>query len=146
MKAKTFFQALDESRVIEAIDAAETMTSGELRVFVSRRKLRGADVREKARAEFGLLGMDATRRRNAVLFYVVPCEQAFAVIGDEAVHAKCGQEFWEQTARAVAADFAAGHFTEGLVRGIRRAGELLAEHFPKAPQDRNELPDEIVRD
>jgi putative membrane protein len=77
---------------------------------------------------------------------VVPCEQAFAVIGDEAVHAKCGQEFWEQTAKAVEADFAAGHFTEGLVRGICRAGELLAEHFPKAPSDRNELPDEIARD
>lgn len=146
MKTKHFLRALDDARVVEAIAAAERTTAGELRVFVSRRKLRGADVCARARAEFGMLGMEGTRRRNAVLFYLVPCEQAFAVIGDEAVHAKCGQAFWEQTAKAMEADFAAGRFTEGLVAGIRRAGELLAEHFPRRADDRNEMPDGVARD
>ncbi|MGA0850352.1 MAG: hypothetical protein ACO3RX_10420, partial [Chthoniobacterales bacterium] len=69
-----------------------------------------------------------------------------AVIGDEAVHTKCGQGFWTETARMVEKEFSAGRFTEGLVAGIGRAADLLAEHFPRRPDDRNELPDAISRD
>ena len=37
-------------------------------------------------------------------------------------------------------------FTGGLVLGIERAGALLAEHFPRRPDDVNELPDDIATD
>jgi len=43
------------------------------------------------------------------------------------------------------AHFKRGEFTEGLVLGIERAGTLLADHFPRSPDDRNELPDQIER-
>ncbi len=39
--------------------------------------------------------------------------------------------------------FKRGDFTAGLIHGIDRAGSLLAEHFPRTSDDRNELPDEI---
>jgi len=76
----------------------------------------------------------------------VPHDQAFAVIGDEAVHRKCGQPFWDETAKILEGEFAEGRFTGGLVAGIRRAGDLLAEHFPRREDDRDELPDEIAGD
>jgi uncharacterized membrane protein len=146
MKHTHFCRSLDEEQVVAAIRAAESRTSGEVRVFVSRRPLRGADVCTRAREEFARLGMSATTGRNAVLFYVVPREQAFAVIGDEAVHACCGGEFWAETARELEAAFARGEFTGGLVAAIGRAGKLLAAHFPRVADDRNELPDTIGRD
>jgi uncharacterized membrane protein len=90
--------------------------------------------------------MDTTDDRNALLFYVVPCDRAFAVIGDEAVHRKCGQRFWDETAKILEGEFAEGRFTGGLVAGIRRAGNLLAEHFPRRGDDRDELPDALVKD
>jgi uncharacterized membrane protein len=146
MNAKEFLEKIDEQAVLYAVREAERGSSGEVRVFVSRRRLRGRDVTKRAHKEFHRLDMDTTEDRNAVLFYVVPRERKFAVIGDEAVHAKCGENFWQETAKMLEADFADGRFTEGLVKGIRRAGELLARHFPKGTDDRNELPDRIARD
>jgi putative membrane protein len=37
-------------------------------------------------------------------------------------------------------------FTTGILHGIRKAGELLARHFPRQPEDVNELPDAIAHD
>lgn len=146
MKAHEFISLIDETAVLKAVQSVESRTSGEVRVFISRRRLRRCDVRTRAIGEFQRLRMDCTAARNGVLFYFVPGDRAFAVIGDEAVHAKCGQEFWNETARAMEADFAQARFTEGLVAGIVRAGELLAVHFPRTGNDRNELPDVVARD
>lgn len=146
MNTSEFLDRIDEAALLAAVKEAESRTSGEVRVFVSRRRLRGGDVTARAAAEFHRLDMDTTEDRNAVLFYVVPQDCAFAVIGDEAVHERCGQDFWTDTARALEKDFSAGRFTEGLVSAIRRAADLLAEHFPRRGDDRNELPDAMTRD
>jgi uncharacterized membrane protein len=79
-----------------------------------------------------------------VLIFVAPVSQKFAVIGDEAVHEKCGESFWTALAAVMAAHFKAGDFTTGLVAGIAQAGVLLARHFPRLPDDSNELPDEVI--
>ena len=97
-----------------------------------------------AQKEFFRLGMQRTTLRNAVLIYVAPESQTFAVIGDEAVHAKCGDAFWSEIAAAMTDHFKAGRFTAGLEHGIARAGALLATHFPRQPGDTNELPDTVV--
>ncbi len=146
MKTREFLEKIDDDRVIMAVRQAEARTSGEVRVFVSRRKLQGRRVEECAHEEFRRLGMASTDRRNAVLFYLVPGDRAFAVVGDEAVHAKCGQVFWDETAEAMESAFKQGDFSGGLVAGIGRAGDLLAMHFPRRGDDRNELTDEIARD
>ena len=146
MNAAEFLNLIDEAAVLAAVREAEQLSSGEVRVFVSRRRLRGHAAHERACAEFHRLDMDNTDDRNAVLLYVLPRDRAFAVIGDEAVHRKCGQRFWDETAKILEGEFAEGRFTGGLVAGIRRAGSLLAEHFPRRGDDRDELPDVLVRD
>ena len=142
MKTKAFFDRLDQDQMVAAIAEAEKQTSGEIRVFVSHRKAR--DAQDAAVREFVRLGMTKTKRRNAVLIYVAPVSQNFAVIGDEAVHAKCGEEFWCQVAAQMTGRFRAGEFTAGIVDAIQTAGALLARHFPRDPHDRNELPDTIA--
>ena len=54
-----------------------------------------------------------------------------------------GDGFWRDVAQAMEQQFRRGQFTEGLVNGIERAGGLLAEYFPRQPDDRNELPNRI---
>ena len=142
MKAPKFIKQLRETEIVAAIRAAERKTSGELRVFISHQEA-VADPVAAAQAEFTQLGMEQTRERNAVLFYLAPGPRKFAVIGDRGVHSRCGDLFWQELARAMTARFRASEFTEGVVQGIKRAGELLAEHFPRRPDDENELPDRI---
>ena len=132
---------IDHSLVVAAIGDAERRTSGEIRLVVSQGKF--ADPIAEAQRQFERLGMTATQLRNGVLILFAPRSRTFAVIGDTAIHEKCGDRFWRELAAAMTEHFKRGDFTTGLVHGIDRAGALLAEHFPRAPDDRNELPNDV---
>jgi uncharacterized membrane protein len=146
VKVQAFKAAVDRGRIVAAIRDAEARSTGEVRVHVSGRKV--ADVEKAAAAQFEALGMTKTARRNGVLIYVAPASQKFAVIGDTAIHAQCGPGFWQEIAQAMSEDFHAGRFTDGLVKGVARAGDELARHFPQsaARPDTNELPDDVTED
>jgi uncharacterized membrane protein len=139
---KKFVEQLDSKRIEHAIAAAERKTSGELRVVIHREAV--ADPVATAREEFARLEMFRTRDRNAVLILVAPASRKFAIFGDEAVHAECGQPFWDEVAAAMTDFFREGKFTDGLVHAIERAGTLLAKHFPRRPDDKNQLPDNVI--
>ena len=141
MKTSRFQSAIEQARVIAAIGKAEQRTSGEIRVVISRQDV--ADALGAARREFERLGMTATRARNAVLIFIAPKSQRFAIIGDEGVHQKCADTFWSEVAKATEEHFRVGDFTGGLVQAIERAGALLATHFPRRADDANELPDHV---
>lgn len=132
---------IDFDRVQTAVSAAELRTSGELRVVVSRSA--APDPVANARREFDRLGMAGTDARNGVLIFLAPRSRTFAIIGDEAIHAHCGESFWREVASAMETEFRRGDFTAGLVLGLERAGALLATHFPRRPADQNELPDRV---
>jgi uncharacterized membrane protein len=90
------------------------------------------------------LGMANTKERNGILFFIVPARKRFVVLGDEGVHAKVGQDFWDKIAKAMAERFREGEFSDGVEGGIETAAEGLAAHFPyDAATDVNELPDDI---
>ena len=144
MKPREFLSKLEHDRVVAAIAEAERHTSGEIRVYISR--LHRADGREAAKNRFIKLRMHKTRERNAVLIYVAPLAQTFGVIGDEAVHARCGEGFWNEVRDAIAEAFKAGRFTDGILRGVKRIGEELHRHFPRQVDDTNELSDDILTD
>ncbi len=142
MKHRHFIKQLDRKLIEAAIRDAERKTSGEIRVMVHHKPVE--DAVAFAQSEFIRLGMQRTSEHNAVLFMVAPLSQKFAVVGDEAVHQKCGAAFWQELAGVMTGHFKLGEFTAGLLHGIGRAGTLLAEHFPHHPGDKNELPDQII--
>ena len=124
---------IDHDRVLSAIRDAEAGTSGQIRVLVARHK--APDPVAAAQAYFDKLGMARSAHRNGVLIFLAPLSRRFAVIGDSGVHEKCGDAFWADLARAMEERFRRKAFTDGLVHGIERAGELLAKSFPRTPGD-----------
>ncbi len=142
MRTKEFLARLEYDRIVRAIGAAEQKTSGEIRVFVQRGEI--TDPMAAARAQFEKLGMMRTRERNGVLIFLAPRVQKFAVIGDQGVHEKCGDPFWQALTEAMRTYFQAQNFTDAVVHAIQEAGQLLAQHFPRRPDDRNELPNTVL--
>ena len=139
-----FFSQFDSKRIVAAIAAAERATSGEIRVHVTRRK--PENLEERAVWRFHRLGMAQTKARNGVLLYVAPRIRRFRIVGDVAIHEKCGDDFWKDVAAAMEEHFRKGDLTEGVVRGVERVGEALARHFPRRADDQNELPDDVTKD
>jgi uncharacterized membrane protein len=128
-------------RVRGAVRDAEQRTSGEIRVHLDVAIM--DDVLDHAAWVFNQLGMDHTKERNGVLLYVsVPGHQV-AVIGDQAIHAKLGEGYWQGVLDTVLEHFRQDRFCEGLCEGVHLLGEKLREHFPFDRGDRNELHDEV---
>ena len=146
MQTKAFLNALDHERIVKAIAQAEACSRAEVRVHVSNHAV--DDAQKAAAVQFETLGMTKTAERNGVLIYVAPRSRKFAIIGDSGIHQSCGQSFWQEVAAAMEADFRAGHFTDGIVKGVARAGEALGTHFPRREGvcDLNELKDEVSED
>ena len=129
MHPRKFINQLPHDTLVTAICDAEKKTSGQIRVLISHKSV--ADPVVAAQREFARLGMAKSPERNGVLIFVTPRTRKFAVIGDAGVHAKCGDVFWQELAQAMTDYFRRSEFAEGLAHGIRKAGELLAEHFPR---------------
>lgn len=142
MKAKEFIKQLDLERIKQAIAAAEEKSSGEIRVVITRKKV--SDPLDEARKEFARLKMYKTRDRNGVLILFAPETQNFAVWGDVAVDEKCGTKYWRGIIELMTPLLKEKKFTEAIILAVEKVGAVLTEHFPKKPDDTNELSDDVV--
>jgi uncharacterized membrane protein len=143
MRTREFLSRLEHERIVAAIREVESGTSGEIRVYVQRGKL-SADPLKAAEKKFRRLGMHKTRERNAVLIFIAPRAHKFAVVGDRAIHEKCGDEFWQRVVDSMRAHFQNEKFSLAIVEGIEEIGKLLSMHFPPTPTPSNELPDDVI--
>ena len=130
MRTREFLSKLEHDRIVHAIRETESKTSGEIRVYVQRGKL-NADPLIVAQRKFQRLHMHKTRNRNAVLIFVAPRAHKFAVVGDRAIHQKCGDEFWQRIVEGMRAHFRNEKFSHALIEAIKEIGQVLAAYFPR---------------
>ena len=130
-----------QAHILDAIKEAEKETSGEIRVHIETRL--SGDVLDRASWIFKKIGMDRTKERNGVLFYLAIKNRKFAIIGDTGINARVPEGFWDKIKNVMESDFREKRFSDGLAKGILMAGDQLKEHFPHLADDVNELPDEI---
>jgi len=144
MKIKEFHQQLNESGIVFAIQEAERKTSGEIRILVSKDKIE--DPVLEAQKIFLREKMDRTAERNGVLIYIAPLSQKYAVIGDQGITEKVGNQFWSEVVDSMGGYFKQADFNQGVVEAIQKIGETLAMHFPRRGDDQNELSNTILKD
>jgi uncharacterized membrane protein len=139
--SKTFFSESEQQQIVEAIQKAESNTSGEIRVHIE--PTCDGDAYERAKTVFESLGMHATELKNGVLFYVAYQSKKFAILGDKGIHEKVSQQFWDAEKEVLLNHFKENNHAMGLCKAITDAGAKLKEHFPYADNDTNELSNDI---
>ena len=142
-KKRDFFTTEEQEQIVQAIQQAEKNTSGEVRVFVESRCSYVNAIDRAAEIFFGLK-MDATKDRNAVLFYIAIKDHQLALFADEGIYQRLGSAYWEEEVREIIADFSKNDIAKGICKCVTDIGEALKENFPYESNDKNELPDEII--
>ena len=137
-----FLSSDDELAIVPAIQEAEKKTSGEIRVHIEK-KCPKKDPIKRAISLFQKLSMHKTDLRNGVIVYVATEDHLLAIWGDEGIHAKVGQEFWESTLVTLQEDFKTNQIKNGLTKALLDIGEKLQQYFPYQKDDKNELDDSI---
>ncbi len=140
-----YFSISEKQAIVEAIRDAEENTSGEIRVYFER-STKNMTSMERAYRAFQKLRMDRTELKNGVLFYVAFGDHECAILGDEGIHHKVGDHFWQEELEILRSHFRHDEYVEGLKKTIKLVGERLAEYFPYLREDVNELDDEIYFD
>ncbi len=144
MKASEFFTPEGRKTIETAISDAEKNTSGEIRVHVET-SFKG-DILDRAAVVFEQLNMHKTELRNGVLIYVGIRNHQFAILGDAGINKAVPEGFWDQISKTMESHFKNGQYAEGLVLGIKMAGEQLQKYFPCCEGDVNELSNEMSFD
>ncbi len=143
-KKKEFFTEEEKQQLVAAIQKSEQRTSGEVRVFVESR-CRYMDAMDRAKQLFLQLEMHKTADRNATMIYVAVKDHQAAVLGDEGIHQKVGQMYWQEEVNKMLLHFKQQHLADGICQVVTDIGEALHKHFPyNRDTDKNELPDEII--
>lgn len=142
-KKQSFFNTEEEKRMVEAIRSAEIQTSGEIRLFVES-KCRFVNPVDRAIELFGELNMHETKDRNGVLLYIAIKDRQMAIWGDEGIHERLGQEFWQQEVSEILSEFHKNHYVDGICKVLVDIGIALKQNFPYEREDINELSDLII--
>ena len=138
----------DLAAITQSITDAEAATSAEIRVHLEPRVPRARFRRpleplDRARELFTALDMHRTRDRNGVLIYVALRDRKLALVGDEGIHARVGDEYWASVRDQMVAHFRQGASRDAIVRAVADVGAALARHFARRPDDVDELPNTV---
>jgi putative membrane protein len=101
-------------------------------------------VRTRAFVAFYEHGLDKTRQRTGVLFFLSLFERKVHILADQGIYSKIGQETLDRYAGIVVEGIKKGHTCDVLCQAIQDTGQLLSRHFPTIAGDTNELPDAVI--
>jgi uncharacterized membrane protein len=131
----------DLEAVARGVAAAESGTSAEIRVHLDHRCPQ--DPVARAVAVFERLGMHRTEDRHGVLVYIAVADRKLAVIGDQGIHDRVGEAYWRELVADVTRHFRDERPRDGLLHAVGELGRALSQHFPRRPDDTNELADHV---
>jgi putative membrane protein len=117
---------------------------GLLRRLVPRALQHGA-VHARAEQLFLELGVTETRERSGVLLLLSESERRVELLADRGIHERVGSDVWQSLVQAVTRAIREGHPADGVCAAVDAIGDALAQHFPRAADDTNELSDAVQR-
>jgi putative membrane protein len=97
-----------------------------------------------AREQFFAQGLHLTRGRTGVLIFVSVAEHHVEIIADQGINALVPPGTWDKAVAEFVERVRAGRIAEGFLATVELVGERLAEHFPRAANDRDELPNRLI--
>ena len=97
-----------------------------------------------AREQFFEQGLHLTQARTGVLIFVSVAEHYVEIIADQGIDALVPPGTWDRAVADFVEQVRAGRIGDGFLAAIGAVGERLAEHFPRAAEDIDELPNRLI--
>jgi putative membrane protein len=113
------------------------------RLVASKSRI-GEAVHMLALASFSQHGLHYTRDHTGILILVSLLEHRVEVLADRGINAKVESGTWQEIVHIVTAGLKSGQACDAFCKAIERCGEILATHFPRAADDKDELPNRLV--
>lgn len=106
--------------------------------------VKSARVHGQAIKHFKVGAEGRTHGRTGILIYLSMSEHRAEIIADEPIASKVEAEVWGEAMAEMLDEIKKGRLAQGMAVGVRDVGFVLSEHFPRAEDDENELPDRLI--
>ena len=106
--------------------------------------IKSARVRGRAVSVFKAAAERRTHGRTGILIYLSMDEHRAEIVADEAIVGRVAPEVWGEAMAAMLAEIRQAHIGAGMAAAVEQVGAVLAEHFPRAEDDQNEMPDRLI--
>ncbi|GAA5060365.1 TPM domain-containing protein [Erythrobacter westpacificensis] len=115
-----------------------------LRIALTPAPVKAQRVRQRAIRHFKVGAEGRTHGRTGVLLYLSMQEHRAEIVADDPIAVKVDAEVWGEAMADMLDEIRKGCIAEGIAAGVRDVGVVLAQHFPRKDDDRNELPDRLI--
>jgi putative membrane protein len=105
-----------------------------------------ACVERRARLEFLEQRVFETRDRTGVLILLSELERQVFMLGDSGIYRQLQQQGFQSYVDRIVAAIRGGRAADGVCEVTVDLGQLLAEKFPRRPDDTNELPNTVQQE
>jgi putative membrane protein len=112
--------------------------------LVARQSRIDEAVHSFALACFSQYGLHRTRDHTGILILVSLLEHRVEVLADAGINAKVESGTWQEVGRTLTEGLKTGRAADSFCKAIKRCGEILAAHFPRPPDDKDELPNRLI--
>ena len=97
-------------------------------------------------AAFTEHGLHYTRDHTGILILVSLLEHRVEVLADRGINEKVPPGTWNEVVDIIVAGLKSRHAGDAFCKAVERCGEILATHFPRQADDRDELPNKLIND
>ena len=97
-----------------------------------------------AKEQFKNLGLNRTKSKQAIMFFVSLDERFVEIITDEEISKKIPNEFWQQVINEFTYDVRKEDFLNGYLKALKTSKAILIQHFPATANNKNELSNEVI--
>jgi putative membrane protein len=97
-------------------------------------------------AAFTAQGLHHTRAHTGILILASLLEHRVEVLADRGINEKVVAGTWNEVVQILTAGLKSGNACDAFCQAIEHCGEILAQHFPRSPDDKDELPNKLVTD
>ena len=95
-------------------------------------------------ASFTEQGLHYTKDHTGILILVSLLEHRVEVLADRGINQKVAQGTWDEIVHIITAGIKSGQACDAFCKAIERCGAILATHFPRQADDKDELPNRLI--
>ena len=97
-----------------------------------------------ANQQFLNLGLQTTKTKQAIMFFVSTNEKYVEIITDSAIKEKIDDSYWQKIVDEFIKDVKNKQLATGYLKAIKSCNEILIKEFPIQKDDENELSNEVI--
>lgn len=97
-----------------------------------------------ALASFTEQGLHYTKNHTGILLFVSLLEHRVEVLADRGINEKVDAGTWDEIVATLGAGLKSGTACDAFCQAIERCGAILAAHFPRQADDKDELSNRLI--